>query len=124
MAKKLPQQFSDLQPLADEWVRPTQMKRLEKRLSSDYSELKAFYHEIEPRMQEIVDYLAKVSLASMSEEDRALLDLSFAIAMVSPAVEFFKQPAVVCGFDARKFLPTHEPTSDRPIMSIAPQALI
>jgi hypothetical protein len=59
----------------------------------------------------------------MSEEDKALLDLSFAIAMVAPAIEFFQQPAVVCGFDARKFLPTHEPTTDRPIMSIAPQSL-
>lgn len=124
MAKQLPQSFSDLQPLADEWVRPRQMQRLEKRLSSSYDDIKAFYDVATPRMPAVVEHLSKVQLGSMSEEDRALLDFSFAVAMIAPAVEFFGQPAVVCGFDARKFLPTHEPTSERPAMSIAPQSLI
>ena len=121
---KLPKKFEHLQSLADEWSRPTQMQRLEKRLSSSFEDLRAFYDEAVLYLDEIAKHLETVSMDGLSGEDRALLDFSFAIAMVAPAIEFFGQPAVVCGFDSRKFLPLHEPTSDRPSMSIAEQSLV
>lgn len=122
--QKLPKKFSHLQRWADEWALPTQMKRLEKRLSSNIEELRAFYDAVTPELDDIVLYLSKVELDNMSKEDKALLGLCYGMAMVAPAIELFGQPAVVCGFDARKFLPTHEPTSDRPAMSIAHQSFV
>lgn len=44
--------------------------------------------------------------------------------MVAPAVGFFGQTAVVCAFDSREFLPTHEAVADRPAMSIAREAFL
>ena len=121
---KLPEQFAQFQTLAEEWCRPSQMERLDKRLESTIDEIRVFYDAATSHLQEIMAYLEKVELADMSSEDEALLQFSFAIAMITPAIELFDQPAVVCGFDARKFLPLHEATSDRPGMSIAPQTLV
>jgi len=124
MNSPLPAEFSDLEILASEWALPTQAARLSKRLSSSMEETMVFYNAMVPRIESILTYLDKHPLGAMPEEASKLMDLAYSLAMVAPAVEMFKQPAVVCGFDARNFLPTHEPTSVRPSMSIARKALV
>jgi len=122
MSPLLPTEFSDLEIFAD-WALPTQATRLSKRLSSSMQEITAFYNAMVPRIKAILAYLDKYPLGTIPKEASKLMDLAYSLAMVAPAVEMFKQPAVVCGFDGRKFLPTHEPTSTRPSMSIARKAL-
>ena len=120
----LPAQFADLDDMAVEWALPTQTSRLEKRLSSSMEEIREFYDRLVPRLEQMLDYLDQFPLQAMPADAQHLLNLAFAAAMLAPAVEMFKQPAVVCGFDPRNFLPTHEPTSTRPVMSYAPKAFV
>lgn len=124
MSPVLPTEFSDLEIFVD-WALPTQATRLSKRLSSSMEEIMVFYNALVPRIEAILAYLEKYQLDGvLPKEAEKLRDMAFSLAMVGPAVEMFKQPAVVCGFDARKFLSTHEPTSTRPSMSIARKALV
>jgi regulator of sigma D len=119
--KKLPLQFKELEVYLAEWCFPTQMERTNKRQESNMEEIKGFYHAIEPKIQEILDYLDTFSLDSLGEEEQTLLDLSYSLAEVAPAVEMFNQKYVTATFDARDFLPTHEPVLKRSKMSIAPK---
>lgn len=120
----LPTEFSELEIFVD-WALPTQATRLSKRLSSSMEETMIFYNAMVPHIESILAYLDKYPLGgAMPKEAKKLADLAYSLAMVGPAVEMFKQPAVVCGFDARNFLSTHEPTSTRPSMSIARKALV
>lgn len=124
MSLLLPTEFSDLETFASDWALTTQEARLSKRLSSSMEEIKIFYNAMVPHIEAILAYLDKYPLEAIPKEASKLMNLAYSLAMVAPAVEMFKQPAVVCGFDARKFLPTHEPTSTRPSMSVARKALV
>lgn len=119
--KKLPSQFIDLEVYLADWCFPTQMERTNKRQESNMEEIKDFYHAMEPKIKEILDYLDTFSLDSLGEKEQTLLDLSFALAEVAPAVEMFNQKYVTATFDARDFLPTHESVLKRSKMSIAPK---
>lgn len=121
---RLPAKYKSLEGFARKWVLPTQTARQTKRLASDFAEVKAFYDAMTPLMTEILAEFESRPLAELTAEERNLLDLSYALAMVAPAVEFFGQTAVVCGFDSRKFLPTHEAVANRPVMSIAREAFL
>ena len=44
----------------------------------------------------------------MPADAQRLLHLTFSLAEVSTAVELFKQPSVVDGYDARRFVPVHK----------------
>ena len=120
-AKKLPSQFKDLEVYLNDWCFPTQMERTNKRQESNMAEIKDFYHAIEPKIQEILDYLDTFSLDSLGVEEQTLLELSYALAEIAPAVEMFNKKYVTSTFDARDFLPTHEPILKRSKMSIAPR---
>lgn len=119
--KKLPSQFKDLEVYLNDWCFPTQMERTNKRQESNMAEIKDFYHAIEPKIQEILDYLDTFSLDSLGVEEQTLLELSYALAEIAPAVEMFNKKYVTSTFDARDFLPTHEPILKRSKMSIAPR---
>lgn len=119
--KKLPSQFGDLEIYLADWCFPTQMERTNKRQESSMKEIEEFYHAMEPKIKEILDYLDTFSLDSLGEKEQTLLDLSFALAEVAPAVEMFNQKYVTATFDARDFLPTHESVLKRSKMSIAPK---
>ena len=121
---RLPERYRQLERFAEEWILPSQTARQAKRLASDMADLHAFYDAMTPLMPEILAEFEKRPLGELNEEEKNLLQLSYALAMIAPAVEFFGQPAVTCGFDARKFLPTHEPVANRPTMSIAREAFL
>lgn len=116
----MPSQFADLLPFLKNWSLQSQMARTEKRLSSNMEELTDFYNAMLPRMQEILDYLDQYSLQDMPEDANELLNLAYSMAEIAPAVEMFQQVYVTPTFDARNFLPTHEPVKNRPKMSISP----
>ncbi len=118
--KTLPSQFADLMPFLENWSLESQMARTEKRLSSNMEELTEFYDAMLPRMQEILDYIDQYSLEDMPGDAKELLILGYSLAEIAPAVEMFQQVYVTPTFDARNFLPTHEPVKQRPKMSISP----
>lgn len=120
----LPAAYKSLECFAREWILPTQTARQAKRLESDFADLRAFYDAMTPLMPQILAEFETRPLAELTAEESNLLQLSYALAMIAPAVEFFGQTAVVCGFDSRKFLPTHEAVANRPVMSIAREAFL
>jgi hypothetical protein len=113
--KVLPDPFTDLEPFVDAWVLATETERNQKRLASSMTEILAFYDAMLPRMEAVLTYLSQFPLGrapedalTLPEETRRLLYLALAVAEVAPAVELYKQPGVIDGFDSRRFVPDHE----------------
>lgn len=104
----LPELFQDLEPLAPAWALATERERSGKRLSSTMAEIQAFYNTLLPRMDSVIDYLNQFPLENMPADAQRLMYLTLSLAEVAPAVELFKQPSVVDGYDAARFVPMHE----------------
>src|SRR5712691_12142500 len=102
----LPDQFQDLEPFVETWALATETDRNRKRLSSTMEEIQTFYNALVPRMEAILEYLNQFPLAKMPEdvqtlpeETRRLFYLALSLAEVTTAVELYKQPGVIDGFD-------------------------
>lgn len=121
MSHQLPSAFTSLEPFIG-WALDTEAKRLYRRLEQPMEQLQQFYDAIVPLMPAILDYLDVFAPDELPADARRLFEMTLSLAQIAPAVEMFFQPAVVCGFDAKNFLPTHEPTSIRAQMSVAPQS--
>jgi hypothetical protein len=88
-----PQRFADLEPFAD-WALQGEKARYDKRLSSTMAEMQAFYDAAFPHLDDAREYLEKVSLEDISEEDKRLTWLFCALCTVSFPVEVWRQPRV------------------------------
>lgn len=88
----VPDRFEDLNAFAETWALATEAERNAKRRSSTMEEIRAFYHAMLSRMDEIVAYLNQYPLDNMPEEATRLLYLALSFMEVSPAVELFGEP--------------------------------
>lgn len=104
----LPESFADLEDFAGLWALATETERSRKRQASTMEEIRAFYDAMLPRMEGILSYLNKLPLHEMPEEDQRLLHLTLSLAEIAPAVELFKQPSVVDGYDISRLIPVHD----------------
>lgn len=104
----LPESFQDLEPFAPAWALATERERSRQRLSSKIEEIQAFYNAVLPRMEAVIAYLNQFPLDSLPAAAQRLMYLTLSLAEVAPAVELFKQPSVVDGYDASRFVPVHE----------------
>ena len=104
--RQLPTPFADLEPFLA-WSLTTEAERQRKRMTSSMAEIQAFYDAILPRMDAIIAYLDQFPLNAMPADAQRLLQLTFSLAEISAAVELFKQPSVADGYDAARFVPTH-----------------
>lgn len=104
--RQLPEPFADLEPYIA-WSLATEKERQRKRISSTMLEIQTFYDALLPRMDAIISYLDQFPLEAMPADARRLLNLTFSLAEIAPAVEQFKQPSVADGYDATRFVPTH-----------------
>ena len=104
--RQLPAAFTDLEPFMA-WSLTTESERQQKRMSSTMAEIQAFYETILPRMDAIISYLDQFPLDVMPADAQRLLHLTFSLAEVASAVELFKQPSVAEGYDATRFVQTH-----------------
>jgi len=104
----LPAQFKDLEPFVATWALATERERNRKRLSSTMEDIQAFYNALLPRMEAMIEYLNQFPLEQMPEDAKRLFHLSLSLAEVANAVELFKQPDVIDGFDPERFIPMHE----------------
>jgi hypothetical protein len=93
MAAILPPGFAGLEPFAD-WAIPTERARYAKRMSSTMEELQAFYDAAFPRLQSATEYLQKVEMDSIAEDDKHLLWLFCSLVTVAFPVEAWRQPRV------------------------------
>lgn len=110
----LPEQFKDLEPFVSAWALARAEERHSKRLSSRMAEIEAFYQAMLPRMDAIIEYLNQFPADALPEEAKRLFYLTLSLAEVAPAVELFRQPGVVDGFDPSRFLPVEIPNMTPP----------
>jgi hypothetical protein len=106
----LPEGFLDLERFVEQgWAAATERERNAKRLSSHMAEIQDLYDTILPRMDDIIGYLNRFPVDQIPEDGMRLLRLSFSLAEVAPAVEFYRQPQVVDGFPPARFVPVRVP---------------
>lgn len=95
MSALLPQEFSQLEHLVDEWAIEDGHERYVKRVNTSMVDIQAFYDELFPHAQEAVAYIDKFDYAEPLPEDVAnLRNLLYSLITVSLAVELWKQPRV------------------------------
>lgn len=107
MSGLLPNQFEDLEPFI-EWALPTERERNSKRVESTMPAIKAFYDAMLPRTRAIIAHLDKFPLNEMSVRETRLMNLLLSLAEVANAVEIFRQPTVIDGYDSRRTIMVHE----------------
>jgi hypothetical protein len=105
----LPSSFRDLEIFVEDWALPTQAERHRRRLSSSMETLRIFYEAMVARMDDVIAYLNQFPVDQQPGDARRLFYLTMSLAEIAMAVELFKQPAVVDGFDPRRFVATEIP---------------
>lgn len=103
---QLPDQFQDLNAYF-EWSLGSERERSAKRQASDIAALEEFYATMFPRMEEILQFLAQYPLDNIPADVQLLLNLTFMLAEIAPAVENFGQPSVIDGYDVARFKVVH-----------------
>ena len=106
-AQKLPSDFYDLEPLVS-WALATEKERTAKRLASSMEDIQAFYDTMSARIEAAMVYLNQRSLDDLSPEDELLFHMSLSLMEVANAVEMFHNPAVIDGFDVKRFFPVED----------------
>ena len=107
MEQVLPEQFQQLEPFLS-WALNTERERSVKRHSSTMSELRVFYNAMITRLQEILDFLNGFSQDNAPAHVKRLSLLTLSLAEIAPAVENFRQPGVVDGYDYSRLIPLHD----------------
>jgi hypothetical protein len=100
----LPEGFETLEPVM-QWSLRTETQRIKLRQASSFAAIAAFRDAVLPELPHIFEHLNAKDLETLSAHDENLLFLTLALAEIAPAVEFYRQAAVIEGFDALRFLP-------------------
>ena len=100
----LPRQFTSLSPYLG-WALPTETERMLKRVDSTQEEIEEFRDAMMAVLDDVVNYLNGCWPDRMSLSDSLLYNLLLSLAEIAPAIEFYRQPNVIDGFDPRRFLP-------------------
>jgi len=103
----LPKPFKDLEKYLD-WSLPTERERSAKRQASDIGVLTEFYEAMLPRMDDVLGFLSEHPLDNIPDDVERLLNLTFSLAEIAPAIENFDQANVVNGYDVARFNAAHE----------------
>jgi hypothetical protein len=90
-ADLLPGQFADLEPFAATWCLATEPERWAQRQSTPLDEMQAFYDVAFPRADEAIRYCDRFDLDDMPDDATRLLQLLHSLALVSYAVEVWRQ---------------------------------
>lgn len=100
----LPEAFSDLACFVGIWALPTETQRNTQRHTVGMEAIVEFKDAMLPKVDEIVAWLNQYELASLPEDAKTLMYLLLSFAEIAPAVEFYQQPAVIDGYDPRRFV--------------------
>jgi hypothetical protein len=92
--RRLPAEFSDLEPFARDWCLESEPERYAKRLASRMDELQAFYDATFPRAEAAMAYLDRFPLSELPDDAHQLLKLLYSLILVSFAVEIWRQPYI------------------------------
>jgi hypothetical protein len=98
---RLPPEFADLEPFAATWCLATEPQRWAQRLASTMSDMQAFYEATFPRAEAAIAYCDRFRLDALPDDATRLLELLLSLAMVSYAVEVWRQPEPINAGAAR-----------------------
>lgn len=101
----LPQGFGDLEALARDWALPTERERTQRRYAASIAEIQRFYDAMLARVDAVMEHLNRFAMNELPAPEKRLLDLALSLAEIAPAIEFYKQPAVIDGYDPLRFVP-------------------
>lgn len=110
----LPAEFAELEPFEDKWALRSEAERQGARLASDMEDIRAFYTAMQARVDDILTLLADHDPADLPDELKPLFYLTLSYCEVAPAVELFRQPAVVDGFEPRRLVRVEIPNMTPP----------
>lgn len=99
----LPEQFAHLAPFS-QWSLATETARNTLRHAVDMDAILAFKDAMLPEVTAILAYLDAFAFDALPPDALALMHMLLSLAEVGPAVEFYKQPAVIDGYDPRRFV--------------------
>ena len=102
---RLPEGFGDLEVFARIWALSTERERSAQRYGASIAEIRAFYEGMLERIDAVMAHLNRFAMDALPPAEQRLLDLALALAEVAPAIEFYKQPAVIDGYDPQRFVP-------------------
>ena len=91
---RLPDGFTELEPYVADWAKATRKERYDARLSKSFEELTAFYDAVAPRAEDALEHLNGLDLQDLPEDATRLLHILYSFALVSYAVNIFKQPKI------------------------------
>jgi hypothetical protein len=91
----LPEAFADLEPFAETWCLATEPERWERRRSTSLAEMQAFYDAAFARAEEAIAHCDQHDLGDLPPDVLRLLHLLHSLALVSYAVEVWRQPLPV-----------------------------
>jgi hypothetical protein len=101
----LPDGFGDLAAFASVWALPTELERNRQRHRATIEDIQRFYDAMLARMDAIMEHLNRYRLDDLPAAERRLLDLALSLAEVAPAIEFYRQPSVIDGYESQRFVP-------------------
>ena len=87
----LPEAFADLEPFAATWCLATEPERWQQRLATSLDEMQVFYDACFPRAEDAIAYCDQFPLDDLPPEATRLLQLLHSLALVSYAVEVWRQ---------------------------------
>ena len=105
--QSLPAEFTDLEPFID-WALATERERTSKRLASSMEDIQAFYDHMSGRVEAAIAYLNPLPFDALPPEAERLFQMSLSLMEVANAVEMFQNPAVINGFDVKRFAPVED----------------
>jgi len=111
----LPDAFADLQPFVERWALATETERNTERHAVGMDAILAFKDAMLPRVDAVVQWLNQFPLTTLPDAAKPLMYLLLSFAEIAPAVEFYKQPAVIDGYDPRRFV-ADETFTMRPVV--------
>ncbi len=106
----LPQEFADLEPLAQAgWCLATERERTKKRRTSTTEDLRAFYATVRPRLEAALVYLDQFPVDNMPIKEQNLFALTLSMTEVAFAVEKYQgNPSGFQAIAASRFVPVHD----------------
>ena len=99
---QLPSAFRDLEPFAD-WALATEQERMAAREAGNIEEMQVFYDAMMPRLPAIIDHLKQFPPDRIPAESQRLFNMTCSLIEISIAVELYRRPQVINGFDRARF---------------------
>ena len=100
----LPNGFHILECRIGDWALKTEQERREKRATSSFEELRAYYDVVGPQMRAIAAHLDTFPMGVLPGPELALLNLAQMFMEVAIAVEFYGQPELPRGFPRQRWV--------------------